>query len=77
MSGYGLALTVSARRGSYSDARAGATETVTALVIDLFCGLGGWSKAVSAMIAKIPEPLARHIARTFKPAEDTCKGLAA
>lgn len=24
-------------------------------------------KMASAMIAKIPEPLARHIARTFKP----------
>jgi hypothetical protein len=53
------------------------------LMIDLFCGLGGWGwdkqtplrdcnsksprrKAASAMIAKIPFPLAQHIARVFK-----------
>jgi site-specific DNA-cytosine methylase len=40
------------------------------LAIDLFCGLGGWSEGLlaeaSAMIAKIPLPLSRHIAATFR-----------
>lgn len=37
------------------------------LAIDLYCGLGGW--AAAAMIAKIPQPLAQHIARVYKPQE--------
>ncbi len=44
------------------------------LAIDLFCGLGGWTssgstsrKFASALIAKIPEPLSRHIPATFHP----------
>lgn len=49
-------------------------DSVTALLcIDLYCGLGGSKsnarKAASAMIAKIPFPLANYLARHFKQAQ--------
>ncbi len=47
------------------------------VAIDLFCGLGGWTegllaegyRVIAATIAKIPLPLSRYIAATFKPRE--------
>jgi len=54
------------------------------LAIDLYCGLGGWAEGFLSEgyrvvgfdieLAKIPFPLAQHIARCFKPEPSSERG---